>query len=189
MNFHLRTAQLSDAPSIHAIYDEAVRTGTGSFDIEGPSFADMLDRLKTLQSNGYPIVVAVEDGLTEDEGEGPVIGFAYAGPHKPRSGYRFTVESSIYMAPRARKRGVGTALLQGIIAASERAGFRQMVAVIGDSANVGSILVHAKCGFEEVGIFKNVGHKFDRWLDVVFMQRQLGHGGAQPPTERAKSRT
>lgn len=186
MNFHLRAAELSDAPSIHAIYDEAVRTGTGSFEIKGPSFEEMVERLKMLQTNNYPIVVAVEDGLTEDddEGEGPVIGFAYAGPHKPRSGYRFTVESSIYMAPRARKRGVGTALLNGIIAASERAGFRQMVAVIGDSANVGSILVHAKCGFEEVGVFKNVGYKFDRWLDVVFMQKQLGSGGSQPPVER-----
>lgn len=187
MNFHLRAAQTSDIPAIHAIYDDAVRNGTGSFDIEGPTLTEMTDRVASLQANGYPIVVAIEDGLTEedDDQEGPIIGFAYGGPHKPRSGYRFTVESSIYLAPRARKRGVGTALLEGIIAASERAGFRQMVAVIGDSANVGSILVHAKCGFEEVGVFKNVGFKFGRWLDVVFMQRTLGDGGDTPPLERS----
>ncbi|MEM1365177.1 MAG: N-acetyltransferase family protein [Pseudomonadota bacterium] len=186
MDFHLRRAQDTDIPAIHAIYDDAVRNGTGSFDTEGPTLAAMAERVQSLQANGYPIVVAVEDGLTDedDDQDGLVIGFAYAGPHKPRNGYRFTVESSIYLAPRARNRGVGTALLQGIIAASERAGFRQMVAVIGDSANVGSILVHAKCGFEEVGVFKNVGFKFGRWLDVVFMQRRLGDGGNTPPTER-----
>ncbi|MEO0635244.1 MAG: N-acetyltransferase family protein [Pseudomonadota bacterium] len=185
MDFHLRPAKLSDAPFIHAIYDDSVRHGTGSFDVEGPDLATMSERISTLQAEGYPVIVAIEDGLTEQDEDGPIIGFAYAGPHKPRSGYRFTVESSIYLASRARRRGVGTALLKGIIAASERAGFRQMVAVIGDSANAGSILLHAKCGFEEVGVFKNVGRKFDRWLDVVFMQRSLGDGGATPPAERS----
>ena len=106
--------------------------------------------------------------------EGDVAGFAYAHPYKDRPGYRMTAETSIYLAPACRRRGVGSALLQAVIDAAQAAGIRQLVAVIGDSANHGSIGVHAKAGFRHVGTLENVGHKFDRFLDVVLMQRSLG---------------
>jgi phosphinothricin acetyltransferase len=178
MNFAIRPVDPdADLPAVTAIYAEAVCNGTGSFELEAVSEGDMANRMMALVNNGYPYLVAV----AEDEGEEMVIGFAYAGVHKPRPAYRFTVESSIYLSPFARGKGVGTHLLNALIVASEKRGFRQMVAVIGDSNNFGSILVHGKCGFEEIGRFEKVGYKFNKWLDVVFMQRSLGDGSATPP--------
>jgi len=124
---------------------------------------------------GYPYFVAVLDGR--------VVGYAYAGAYRPRPAYRFTVENSIYLQPAIHRRGIGLKLLQRLIVESEARGYRQMIAVIGDSANAGSIGVHIKTGFAMVGTHPNVGFKFGRWLDTVMMQRSLGEGAATVPAE------
>jgi phosphinothricin acetyltransferase len=113
--------------------------------------------------------------------EGDVIGYAYAGPYRPRPAYRFTVENSVYLKPSTHRRGIGLQLMQRLIAECEARGYRQMIAVIGDSANAGSIGVHAKCGFQMIGTHPNVGLKFGRWLDTVMMQLALGEGAATVP--------
>jgi phosphinothricin acetyltransferase len=133
----------------------------------------MAQRYDALRSGGYPYLVA--------QLEGEIMGYAYAGPYRARPAYRWTVEDSIYVAPAAQRRGIGRALLDGLIAEAELGGFRQMIAVIGDSANVGSIEVHRAAGFRLVGTFDNVGFKFGRWLDSVLMQRPLGTGATTAP--------
>ena len=110
-----------------------------------------------------------------------MIGYAYAGPYRPRPAYRFTVENSVYLKPSTHRRGIGLQLMQRLIAECEARGYRQMIAVIGDSANAGSIGVHTKCGFQMIGTHRNVGLKFGRWLDTVMMQRALGEGGTTVP--------
>jgi phosphinothricin acetyltransferase len=110
-----------------------------------------------------------------------VVGYAYAGAYRPRPAYRFTVENSVYLEPAIHRRGIGLQLLQSLIAASEARGYRQMIAVIGDSANAASIGVHEKCGFQMIGTHPNVGLKFGRWLDTVMMQRPLGNGAKTLP--------
>jgi phosphinothricin acetyltransferase len=133
----------------------------------------MAQRYDALRSGGYPYLVA--------QVEGEIMGYAYAGPYRARPAYRWTVEDSIYVAPAAQRRGIGRALLDRLIAEAELGGFRQMIAVIGDSANVGSIEVHRAAGFRLVGTFDNVGFKFGRWLDSVLMQRPLGTGATTAP--------
>jgi len=110
-----------------------------------------------------------------------VVGYAYAGAYRPRPAYRFTVENSVYLQPTIHRRGIGLQLLQRLIAESEARGYRQMIAVIGDSANAGSIGVHRRCGFQMIGTHPNVGFKFGRWLDTVMMQRALGEGATTLP--------
>ncbi len=171
----IRAAGPGDLPAITAIYDEAVRHGTATFELDPPGLAEMTRRFSQLTGDGFPYLVATRDAR--------VIGYAYAAPYRPRPAYRFTVENSVYLAPDARRRGAGTALLEALIAASARAGFRQMVAVIGDSANAGSIAVHRRTGFRMIGIMPDVGYKFGRWLDTVTMQRPLGDGGTSTPAE------
>src|SRR5437660_5089750 len=122
---------------------------------------------------GYPYLVAAL--------EGRVVGYAYAGAYRPRPAYRFTVEKSVYLQPAIHRRCIGLKLLQRLIAESEARGYRQMIAVIGDSANAGSLGVHTQCGFAMSGTFYNVGFKFGRWLDTVMMQRALGEGAATLP--------
>ena len=112
-----------------------------------------------------------------------MVGYAYAGPYRPRPAYRFTVENSVYLQPSIHRRGIGLQLLQRLIAECEARGYRQMIAVIGDSANAGSIGVHTKCGFQMIGTHPNVGLKFGRWLDTVMMQRALGEGGTTVPAD------
>jgi phosphinothricin acetyltransferase len=168
-----RTAEARDLAAITRIYEHAVRHGTASFELEPPSEREMTQRYEALRSGGYPYLVA--------QLEGEVMGYAYAGPYRARPAYRWTVEDSIYVAPAAQRRGIGRALLDRLIAEAELGGFRQMIAVIGDSANVGSIEVHRAAGFRLVGTFDNVGFKFGRWLDSVLMQRPLGTGATTAP--------
>jgi len=169
----IRSAAESDLPRITAIYGEAVRHGTASFETEPPDLAEMTRRFRELVSHGFPYIVA--------EASGTVAGYAYAGPYRPRYAYRFTVESSVYVDPAFAARGLGRALMEGVIARAEAAGFRQMLAVIGDETNTASRALHARLGFREVGTFGAVGYKHGRWLGTVLMQRALGSGDATEP--------
>ncbi|HVG52579.1 MAG TPA: GNAT family N-acetyltransferase [Xanthobacteraceae bacterium] len=169
----VRPATLADIPAIAAIYDEAVLLGTASFELDPPGEAEMRLRMRTLLDGGFPYLVAMKGNV--------LAGYAYAGPYRLRPAYRFAVEDSIYVAPDMYRGGVGTALLAALIAASEQRGYRQMLAVIGDSANAGSIALHARAGFYPVGAFRDVGYKFGRWLDSVMMQRPLGEGANTAP--------
>ncbi len=172
--FTLRPARPSDLPAITAIYAEAVEQGTASFEMEPPDLEEMRRRHAALVAGGHPYLVAVSE-------EGDVLGYAYAGPYRPRPAYRWTVEDSIYLAASARGLGLGRALLSAVIAAATAAGFRQMVAVIGDSGNAASIALHRAAGFHPVGTLQAVGWKHGRWLDSVLMQRPLGTGAEAPP--------
>jgi phosphinothricin acetyltransferase len=165
-DFRIRPAEPRDLAAITRIYDHAVRYGTASFEIEPPDEAEMARRYEALRADGYPYLTAEQDGT--------LAGYAYAGPYRPRPAYRWTIESSVYVAPHAQRRGVGRALLQQLILESESCGFRQMIAVIGGSANDASIQLHRAAGFRMIGTLNNVGYKFDRWLDSVLMQRPLG---------------
>jgi L-amino acid N-acyltransferase YncA len=169
----IRAATAADLPAITEIYDHAVRYGTATFELIPPDLAEMTRRFGALMDGGFPYLVAALDGR--------VIGYAYAGPYRPRPAYRFTVENSVYLAPSIHRRGIGLQLLQRLIAESEARGYRQMIAVIGDSANAGSIGVHTRCGFQMIGTHPDVGFKFGRWLDTVMMQRALGEGGKTLP--------
>lgn len=169
----IRPSTSADLPAITAIYGDAALTGTGTFELEGPGEADMARRREDVLAKGLPWLVA--------EAGGQVLGYAYANHFRPRLAYRFCVEDSIYLHRDARGKGLGTLLLAELMARCEAAGARQMLAVIGDSANAGSIGVHRRLGFEHVGVMKSAGWKFDRWLDVVLMQRSLGLGDHQPP--------
>ena len=171
----IRPATAADLPVITEIYDHAVRHGTATFELTPPDLAEMSRRFGVLRDGGYPYLAAAADGR--------VIGYAYAGAYRPRPAYRFTVENSIYLQPAIHRRGIGMQLLQRLIAESEQRGYRQMIAVIGDSANAGSIGVHARCGFQMVGTHPSVGFKFGRWLDTVMMQRALGDGATTLPAD------
>jgi L-amino acid N-acyltransferase YncA len=172
MGYSIRPAAVADLAAITAIYAGAVRHGTATFEIEPPDEAEMRRRFDVLSGGGFPYFVAEEAGA--------VIGYAYAGTYRPRPAYRFVVEDSIYLAAEARGRGIGKALLNVLIEDSTRRGFRQMIAVIGDSANAASIGLHAACGFAMSGTFYAVGWKFGRWLDSVQMQLPLGEGSDAP---------
>ena len=173
----LRAATLEDAPAIAAIYAEHVLHGTASFELTAPGAGEMRQRMDGLLRAGYPFIAAYCDGA--------ILGYAYAGPYRPRPAYRYTVEDSIYLAPQAQRQGIGSALLGRLIELCAARGDRQMIAAIGDSANAGSIAVHARAGFAEIGRLDKVGWKFERWLDVVFMQRALGDGARRPPEHRS----
>ena len=169
----LRAAQLSDLPQIQQIYAHHVATGLASFEETPPDLAEMTRRYETLMAAGYPYLVALVDGQVE--------GYAYAGAYRARPAYRFSVENSIYVRADGRRRGIGKLLLEALIEESTRRGYRQMVAVIGDSANAASIGVHAACGFAMIGTLPSIGFKFGRWVDSVLMQRPLGPGDSTSP--------
>lgn len=169
----IRPGAAADIPAITAIYAYAVRHGTASFELEPPDQAEMTRRRRTIVDSGYPYLVAERDGA--------VVGYAYASPYRLRPAYRWSVEDSIYVAPDATRLGTGTALLRELIVACEMRGLRQMIAVIGDSAQTPSIALHRQAGFRTVGTLTNIGFKFGRWLDSVLMQRALGPGAAEPP--------
>jgi L-amino acid N-acyltransferase YncA len=173
MSTLIRPSTASDLQAVTAIYADAALTGTGTFELEPPSAEEMARRRDDVLAKGLPWLVA--------EVEGQVLGYAYANHFRPRLAYRFCLEDSIYLHREARGQGLGTLLLAELIARCEAAGARQMLAVIGDSANAGSIGVHKRLGFEHVGVMKSAGWKFDRWLDVVIMQRPLGVGDRQSP--------
>ena len=174
-DLEIRPAAAADLPFITEIYEHAVRYGTATFELIPPDLAEMTRRFGLLMDGGFPYFVAAL--------EGRVIGYAYAGPYRPRPAYRFTVENSVYLQPAIHRRGIGLQLLQRLIAESEARGYRQMIAVIGDSANAGSISVHTKTGFKMIGTHPNVGFKFGRWLDTVMMQRALGDGATTLPAD------
>ncbi len=171
----LRPATADDAAAITRLYAQHVRTGRASFELQPPAAAEIAGRIAAVQADGLPYLVAERDGR--------LAGFAYAGPYRPRPAYRFTVEDSVYVDPALQGRGIGRALLSAVIAAATAAGRRQMVAVIGDSANAGSIALHRVLGFEPAGCLRAVGWKHETWLDTVFMQRPLGPGSAEPPAD------
>ena len=169
----IRPAAPRDLAAITRIYDHAVRHGTASFEIEPPDEAEMARRQQALLAGGFPYLVAEQDGM--------VAGYAYAGPYRARPAYRWSVEDSIYLDPRMQGRGIGRKLLERLIVEAQARKFRQMIAVIGDSANAPSIELHRALGFRLVGTFDNVGFKFGRWLDSVLMQRPLGEGAGTVP--------
>jgi phosphinothricin acetyltransferase len=169
----LRPARAADVPAIRAIYAHHVRHGLATFEEVAPDAAEMARRRDEIVARGLPYLVA--------EAEGSVLGYAYAGPYRTRSAYRFVVEDSIYLDPGATRRGIGRALLARLIAEAEAAGARQMLAVIGDSGNAASIGLHRALGFADVGTFRSVGFKLGRWVDTVMMQRPLGDGDRTLP--------
>jgi len=164
----LRNATDADLPAIQSIYAHWVNHGTGSFELTPPTVDDMATRCADVLAKGLPYLVAEEAGL--------VRGYAYANWFRPRPAYRFSVENSVYIHPHARRGGIARLLMAELMTRCEQAGARQMIAVIGDSANAGSIGLHSLLGFRHIGTMQSTGWKFDRWLDTVFMQRQLGAG-------------
>lgn len=166
--FTVRDATQEDLASITEIYAHHVLYGKASFEITPPSLAEMTNRWTQIRSKGLPYLVA--------EAEQRLLGYAYAGHYHPRPGYRWTLEDSIYVAPEALRKGAGLALLEQLMAICTAQGYRQMVAVIGDSQNAASIELHRRCGFSQVGLLQSVGFKFGGWLDSVLMQRALGEG-------------
>ncbi|MCA3245276.1 MAG: N-acetyltransferase [Azospirillum sp.] len=173
--FVLRAATDADLPAIQAIYAHHVLHGLGTFEETPPDLAEIAARRKAVVEKGLPWLVA-------DAG-GEILGYAYAGPFRPRSAYRFAVEDSIYVAPSAARRGVGKALLAELLTRCAAWGARQMVAVIGDSGNAGSIGVHSALGFANMGKIAGVGFKHGRWVDVVIMQKALGDGMTTLPAQ------
>lgn len=169
----VRPSAEADLPAIAAIYRHHVTTGLASFEETPPDLAELGRRREAVLGAGLPWLVA--------EGPGGLVGYAYAGLYRPRSAYRYTVEDSIYVAPGEARRGIGRALLSALIDDATAKGYRQMVAVIGDSANLASIAVHRACGFREAGRLEGVGFKFGRWVDSVLMQRPLGPGASGVP--------
>jgi L-amino acid N-acyltransferase YncA len=176
----IRPTVEADLPAVTEIYEHAVLHGTATFELIPPDLAEMTRRYRALIEGGYPYFVAMLDG--------EVAGYAYAGAYRPRPAYRFTVENSIYLRPAIHRRGIGLRLLHRLIEECERRGYRQMIAVIGDSANAGSIGVHAACGFQMIGTHADVGLKFGRWLDTVMMQRALGAGATTVPKDENGTR-
>jgi phosphinothricin acetyltransferase len=171
----IRSVRPDDIAAITRIYAHAVRHGTASFELDPPDEAEMARRMAAIRDGGFPYLAA--------DVEGRLAGYAYAGFFRTRPAYRFTLEDSIYVAPDRQARGIGRALLDRLIEESAARGFRQMIAVIGDSTRQqASIRLHAAAGFALVGIFPNVGYKFGAWLDSVYMQRALGDEPTAPPT-------
>jgi phosphinothricin acetyltransferase len=173
----IRDSTDADLGAIQAIYAHHVAHGLGSFEEIPPDIATMAERRAALLAKALPYLVA--------ERAGRIAGYAYAGPFRPRAAYRYSLEDSIYVAPDALGGGIGRGLLEALLARAEAWGARQMVAVIGDSANAGSIGLHKALGFRMVGVFEAIGYKHGRWVDIVMMQRPLGRGCDVPPEERA----
>jgi phosphinothricin acetyltransferase len=169
----IRPSQDQDIPEIAAIYAGHVLTGTGTFELDPPTPDQMESRRSEVLARGLPHLVVVDCKK--------VLGFAYCNWFKPRPAYRYSAEDSIYLAPNAQGRGLGRALLAELAVQAERAGVRKLIAVIGDSANTGSIAVHRSIGFSHVGVLKSCGWKFDQWRDVVMMDKALGLGNASAP--------
>jgi len=170
----LRDCEQADIAAVTALYAHYVRTSLATFDEIPPTEAEMAQRRSAVRGAGMPFLIACD-------ARGQVLGFAFASPYRPRSGYRFTVEDSIYVAPAATRRGIGRALLALLIERCAALGYRQLVAVIGDSANAASIGLHEKLGFARAGLQPAIGFKLGRWVDSVLMQRPLGPGASTPP--------
>jgi len=169
----IRDARPDDLPAIRDIYAHHVLHGVATFELDPPSLDEIQARHRALAEQGMPYLVA--------ESGGEILGYCYAGPYRPRPAYRYTLEDSVYIRHDAAGRGIGRALLAELIARGEAGGWRQMVAVIGDSANAGSVALHAALGFEPTGTLRAVGYKHGRWVDTVIMQRTLGAGNSTAP--------
>jgi len=174
MGFVIRTAALGDIAAFTEIYRESVLNGVASYEIDPPTLDEMAARFTAITGKGYPYIVAIEQ-------TGLILGYAYASAFRTRPAYRWLVEDSVYLAPEARGKGVGKALLAELIRRCTDLGFRQMVAVIG-GAHPASIAVHGAAGFEHSGRMTATGFKHGRWLDTVFMQRPLGDGAETEPS-------
>lgn len=181
MSLSIRPAVAADIPAITRIYAHAVTRGTASFELTPPDEAEMRRRMQAILDGKFPYIVA--------EIGGTVAGYAYASLYRTRPAYRFTVENSVYVAPHIHRRGVGKTLLMQLIEACTALGFRQMIAVIGDSNQAASIGLHRACGFSDAGNLRAIGWKFDRWLDTPLMQLTLGPGAAAPPQERETAKS
>lgn len=173
----IRPAHEADLAAVHTIYAHHVLTGLASFEEVPPDLAEMAARRQKVIGRSLPYLVAE----AADKAGGVVLGYAYAAPFRDRVAYRYSLEDSVYVAPVAVGRGVGSALLAELIVRCSDLGYRQMVAVIGDSANAPSIGLHAKMGFEMAGRLTSIGFKFGRWVDSVYMRRPLGPGDGTPP--------
>ncbi len=169
----IRPCRPPDLAAITDIYAQHVLHGTGTFETAPPTLAEMTDRRDDVLARKLPYLVVETDGK--------IIGFAYCNWFKARPAYRYSAEDSIYLSPEAQRRGLGRVLLTELAARAEAAGVRKLIAVIGDSANAGSIGLHRSVGFEPVGVLKSFGWKFNRWLDVVLMEKVLGAGDSSPP--------
>lgn len=170
----LRPTAEADIAAIAAIYTDAVLNGAASYELEPPGEAEMARRWRELVGKAYPHIVAVRAGA--------VIGFAYAGPYRPRPAYRYCVEDSVYLAPAAQGMGIGGMLLGELIAICEQKDFRQMIAVIGGGTeHPASVALHQKLGFRRIGVIEGSGFKHGRWLDTLLMQRPLGPGNSTLP--------
>ncbi|MGB6451746.1 MAG: N-acetyltransferase family protein [Steroidobacteraceae bacterium] len=175
MPIRLREAAETDLPAIQLIYAHHVRHGLGSFEEIPPSVDEFVARWRAVMSLDLPYLVAERNGV--------IVGYSYAAAYHPRSAYRYVVEDSVYVAEDISGQGVGSALLQTLIARCETGAWRQMIAVIGNSSNISSIALHRRMGFRPVGTLRSVGFKFGRWVDVVLMQRALSAGDKNLPTE------
>jgi phosphinothricin acetyltransferase len=171
----VRAAAPGDVPRIAAIYAHHVLNGLASFELEPPDEAEIGRRLADVRARRLPYLVA--------EADGRIVGYAYAARYRSRPAYRYTLEDSVYVDRDCGGRGIGRRLLDRLVSESAATGARQMIAVIGDSANRGSIALHEACGFACVGLLPAVGYKFGRWVDSVLMQRPLGEGDTTRPAE------
>jgi len=169
----LRPSRDQDMDAIAAIYAHHVLHGTGTFETEAPSVQDMAARRADVLAKRLPYLVAEQDDQ--------VVGFAYGNWFKPRPAYRYSVEDSIYLAPGQQRAGLGRALLAELLARCEAVGIRKVMAIIGDSANAGSIGLHRALGFSQVGVVESCGWKLGAWRDIVIMQKTLGTGSSAPP--------
>lgn len=165
----------ADMAAITEIYTHHVLNGVSSWELSPPDCAEMTARAHALETAGYPYFVA--------EFGGEIVGYTYAGAYRPRPAYRFTVENTIYISHSLRRGGIGTALMGKLIETCTDMGFRQMIGIVGDSQNLQSIDFHKKLGFQQMGVVKNIGFKFGRWMDQVLLQRPLGEGAESDPAE------
>lgn len=172
----IRHSETKDLRAIRNIYANEVLTGLATFEVIAPSLEEHTQRRQQLLDNGFPFLVACIDEK--------VVGYAYASPYRPRAAYQNSIENSVYVNERIRNRGVGKLLLENLIATCENGPWRQMIAVIGNSQNIGSIALHEKLGFRHVGTIEAVGYKLDQWVDTVIMQRALNEGSGTNPEKR-----
>lgn len=169
----LRDSTPADVPAIQAIYAHHVLHGTASFELDPPTLADMHTRREAVLAQRLPYLVA--------ERGGEIVGYAYATPYRPRPAYRYTVEDSVYVKPGIAGQGIGGQLLAALVERCTAGGWRQMLAIVGDSGNAASLALHAHQGFHPVGTLRSVGYKFGQWRDTVLMQRALGDGDQRDP--------